>query len=179
MERDKEDIAQRKKLRSKWALALRRYIIESNPNENYAPFFGLDSKTMKRWIELQFKGGLDWGNYAKSWQFDHIVPVVYFDYYNEEDLKLCWNFINIRVEPFQLNKNKTGFSIALKMLNKINSIEVSNIESNEEIENFIIGNKQWLENIATLNNYEFNKFNQGWDLNEILAERELLKKFGS
>jgi hypothetical protein len=65
------------------------------------------------------------------------------------------------------------------MLNKINSIEVSNIESNEEIENFIIGNKQWLENIATLNNYEFNKFNQGWDLNEILAERELLKKFGS
>jgi hypothetical protein len=38
MERDKEDIAQRKKLRSKWALALRRYIIESNPNENYAPF---------------------------------------------------------------------------------------------------------------------------------------------
>jgi hypothetical protein len=81
MERDKEDIAQRKKLRSKWALALRRYIIESNPNENYAPFFGLDSGTMKRWIELQFKDGLDWSNYAKSWQFDHIVPVVYFDYY--------------------------------------------------------------------------------------------------
>lgn len=197
MERNNEDVALRKKFRSKWSLALRRYIIEDNPNENYAPYFGLDSKTMKKWIEIQFKDGLGWENYAKAWQFDHIVPVVYFDYTNEEDLMLCWNFINIRVEPFQLNKNrgnrvdvlavksyfqglyeKTGFSLANKMLEKINSIEVSNIESNSSIENFIISNKERLENIASLNKYEFNRFNQGWDLNEILAERELLKKFG-
>lgn len=198
MDRSKEEIALRKKFRSKWALALRRYIIENNPNENYAPYFGLDSKTMKKWIEIQFKGDLNWENYAKLWQFDHIVPVVYFDYTNDEDLMLCWNFINIRVEPLQLNKNRgnrvdvlavkayferlyeeTGFSLALKMLDKISSIEISNIESNVEIENFIISNKERLENIASLNKYEFNRFNQGWDLNEILAERELLKKFGS
>ena len=198
MERSSDDVGLRKKVRSKWSLALRRYIIEDNPNENYAPYFGLDSKTMKKWIEIQFKDGLCWENYAKAWQFDHIVPVVYFDYTNEADLMLCWNFINIRVEPFQLNKNrgnrvdvlavksyfqrlydKTGFSLAKKMLEKINSIEVSSIESNSSVENFIISNKERLENIASLNKYEFNRFNQGWDLNEILAERELLKKFGS
>lgn len=198
MERSSDDVALRKKFRSKWSLALRRYIIEDNPNENYAPYFGLDSKTMKKWIEIQFKDGLCWENYAKAWQFDHIVPVVYFDYTREEDLVLCWNFINIRVEPFQLNKNrgnrvdvlavksyfqklydKTGFSLANKMLEKINSIEISSIESNSSIENFIISNKERLENIASLNKYEFNRFNQGWDLDEILAERALLKKFGS
>lgn len=198
MDSNNDDVTRRKRFRSKWSLALRRYIIEDNPNENYAPYFGLDSKTMKKWIEIQFKDGLGWDNYAKAWQFDHVVPVVYFDYTNEEDLMLCWNFINIRVEPFQLNKNrgnrvdvlavksyfqklyeKTGFSLANKMLAKINSIEVSSIESNSSIENFITSNKERLENIASLNKYEFNRFNQGWDLNEILAERELLKKFGS
>lgn len=186
-----------KKEKSKWALAMRRYIIEDVPNQNYAPYFGLDSKTMREWIEVQFADGLNWDNYAKAWQFDHIVPVFYFDLKKEEDLMLCWNFINIRVEPISANKargnrvdvlavkayfkslyDKTGFSLAQKMLNKIQQIEVSSIESNETIENFIITNKEKLETISTLNKEEFNNYNQGQSIEDIMAERELLKKFG-
>ncbi len=188
----------KKVARSKWSLALRRYLIDGVPNVNYAPYFGLDAITFREWIEIQFADDLNWNNYAKSWQFDHIVPVVYFDLDNDDDLELCWNFINIRVEPFGLNKNrgnrvdvlavktyfvdlydKTGFSLCKRMLDKIETIEVSSIECNTTIEQFLNKNKTRLENIASLNKYEFNRFNAGANIEDILLERELLKKFGS
>ncbi|MFY7964164.1 MAG: hypothetical protein ACOVO1_04660 [Chitinophagaceae bacterium] len=199
MEEKKKSAAYLKKVaRSKWSLALRRYLIENVPNVNYAPYFGLDTTTFRKWIEIQFTNDLSWDNYAKSWQFDHIVPVVYFDLEVEEDLRMCWSYINIRVEPFNFNKNrgnrvdvlavksyfldlynKTSFSLCKKMLDKIESIEVSSIESNTTIEQFINDNKSRLENIASLNKYEFNRFNAGANIEDIILEREILKKFGS
>ena len=182
----------------KWQLALRRYILEKKPAAAYAPYFGMDVNGFREWIELQFTPDLRWDNFANAWQFDHIVPVTYFDFNNEEDLKLCWNFINIRVEKLELNKNrgnridvlavkpyfqdlynKTGYNFCLKMIEKLSQIEVSNIESHPAIENYIINKKQHLENIATLTQAEFEKFNQGISLNDILLEREILRRFGS
>jgi hypothetical protein len=147
---------------------------------------------------LQFDETLNWENFGINWQFEHILPIAYFDFSNEDDLKLCWNYINIRVDSFQPNASRgskidvlavkvyfeklykqTNFSIVAKMVEKINQIELANIESNEAIEDYINLNKQKLEKIATLSNYEFNKLNQGILLEDILLERELLKKFGS
>ena len=181
----------------KWQLALRRYVLEKHPNQFYAPYFGLGIDQYRQWIEIQFTDGLNWENFGKAWQFDHIVPVVYFDYSNEEDLKLCWNFINVRVEKLEHNKvvgnridvlatkayfeglyKKTGFSFCEKMLQKINRIEVNGIVSEPNIENFIIENIGSLEKIAELTNEEFNQLNQGMTLKDILLQKEILKKFG-
>jgi hypothetical protein len=181
----------------KWQLSMRRYIIERSPSEAYAPYFGLDIENFRKWIESQFEQSLNWKNFGSLWQFDHIVPVTYFDFGCEEELKLCWNFINIRVEKFQLNKNrgnridvlavkpyfqdlynKTGYSLCLKMIDKINEVEVSNIESQPHLEHFIIQNKEHLEAISSLSNDEFNKLNKGVQLKDILLEREILRKFG-
>jgi hypothetical protein len=63
------------------------------------------------------------------------------------------------------------------MLNKIETIEISNIECNPPIENFIITNKELLENISSFNQEEFNRLNQGMTVKDILLEREILKKF--
>ena len=182
----------------KWQLALRRYVLEKKAAAAYAPYFGLDVNGFREWIELQFTNEQNWDNFATAWQFDHIVPVTYFDFSKEEDLILCWNFINIRVEKLELNKNrgnridvlavkpyfqdlynKTGYTFCQKMIDKLAVIEVSNIESHPAIENFIINNKEHLEMIATLNGEEFARFNQGVSVNDILLEREILKKFGS
>lgn len=182
----------------KWQVSYRRYVLEKMPCEAYAPYFGLDIETLRRWFELQFTDGLGWDNFGQAWQFDHIIPATYFDYSNNEDLILCWSFINIRVERLQLNKNrgnridllavrpyfqdlfdKTGFSHCLKMLGKIDTIEISNIECHPAIENFIIENKERLESIAGFSHDEFNRFNQGNLLSDILLEREILRKFGS
>jgi hypothetical protein len=172
--------------------------LERAPSEAYAPYFGLDIETLRKWFELQFTPDLHWDNFGKAWQFDHIIPATYFDYSNEADLVLCWNFINIRVEKLDLNKNrghridllavrpyfqdlynKTGFSLCQKMLEKIATIEISNIVSHPAIENFIIDNKGLLENIAGFDHEEFNSLNKGATAADILLEREILRKFGS
>ncbi len=182
----------------KWQLALRRYVLEKKPAYTYAPYFGLDVEGFRQWIALQFTPELNWSNFATAWQLDHIVPVTYFDFSEEADLLLCWNFINIRVDSLELNKvrgnkmnelaikpyfqdlyNKTGYNFCQKMLDKLAIIENSNFEINPAIEKFIIQNKEHLEIVATLNSEEFARFNQGVSVKNLLLEREILKKFGN
>jgi hypothetical protein len=181
----------------KWQLALRRYVLEKNTSSSYAFYFGLGTDEFRKWIEIQFTGDLNWENFGSAWQFDHIVPVAYFDFSKEEDLLLCWNFINIRVERIELNNtrgnridvlavkpyfealyNKTSYSFCLKMISKIGLIQVSNIVSDPVIENFIIQNKAHLELVSTLTKDEFSMLNMGKTIKDILLEREIIKKFG-
>lgn len=181
----------------KWQQALRRYVLEKNASEGYAMYFGLSIESFRQWIEIQFTGSLSWTNFAKEWQFDHIVPIAYFDFNSEEDLRLAWNFINIRVEKIDLNKvrgnridviavksyfealyERTQYSFCAKMLAKIEQIEVSNIVSEPLLENFIIERKQEFEAISNLDASEFNQLNKGRTLSDILLEKEILKKFG-
>ena len=196
----KEDITEALlKFRDKrrWQLAWRRYILEKKPSAAYAPYFGLDVTGCREWIELQFTDGLTWDNFAKAWQFDHIVPITYFNFDDEQDLRLCWNFMNIRVEKIDLDKNRgnridilaakpyfqhlydtTHYAFCSKMIDKLSSIEMSTIESLPAIESFIINNKEKLDTTASLSQEEFENFNQGISLQNILLERAILKKFG-
>lgn len=181
----------------KWQLALRRYVLEKNISAGYAFYFGLSIEQFRMWIEIQFVEELNWENFGSAWQFDHIVPVAYFDFSVEDDLILCWNFTNIRVERIELNKTngnridivaarpyfealytKTGFSLCLKMIEKISKIEFSNIISEPAIEDFIIKNAEQLQIASSLNKEEFNQLNKGMSLKDILLEREIIKKFG-
>lgn len=187
----------KKREKRKWQIALRRYIIEKNKSSTYARFFGLDIEYFREWIALQFNGDLSWENFAEKWQFDHIVPVAYFDFSNEEDLLLCWNFINIRVERIDFNKtrgnridvmgvrtyfedlyNKTKTPFCLKMLEKIRTIEVSNIESNHQLESFIINNQAYFDQIALFDQADFQRLNEGVPFKTVLAEKELVRKYG-
>lgn len=181
----------------KWQLALRRYVLEKNISAGYAFYFGLSIEQFRMWIEIQFVEELNWENFGSAWQFDHILPVAYFDFSVEDDLILCWNFINIRVARIELNKTngnridivaarpyfealytKTGFSLCLKMIEKISKIEFSNIISEPAIEDFIIKNEEQLQIASSLNKEEFNQLNKGMSLKDILLEREIIKKFG-
>ncbi len=188
----------RKREKRRWQMALRRYVIEKNPSSAYAKYFGLDIEFFREWIAIQFREDLSWSNFALKWQFDHIIPVAYFNYSSEEDLLLCWNFINIRVERIEHNKvrgnrvdvmavrtyfedlySKTNYPFCIKMLEKIRTIEIANIESNTELEGFIIKNQTYFEQIATLNKVDFQRLNNGVPFKNILAEREIARKFGA
>lgn len=182
----------------KWQIALRRYILENNKSSYYAPFFGVDTRKFREWIEIQFDTELDWQNFSKAWQFDHIVPVAYFDFNDKEDMRLCWNFTNIRVEKTDLNKNRgnridvltaktyfevlfqrTGYIICSKMIDKITQIEISQIKANEKLERFIIENKAYLDNLSDFTSYEFDKLNTGVPFESVLFEVNFLKRFNS
>lgn len=181
----------------KWQIALRRYILERNPCQSYAPYFGLSITDFRKWIELQFSNELYWENFGVAWQFDHVVPVAYFDFANENDLRLCWNFINIRVEQLDLNKNrghridvlavkpyfealyrKTGIERCKKMIEKIITLEICSIISEPYLEGFLTRMRSEIEELSSLTNEEFNSINKGVSLNDILLEKEILKKFG-
>jgi hypothetical protein len=181
----------------RWQIALRRYVLQQKTSENYALYFGLDIKSFREWIEIQFTEELNWGNFGSKWQFDHIVPVAYFDFSKEEDLKLCWNFINIRVEKIELNKvrgnridvvavkpyferlySKTNYFLCPKMLSKIDEIEISNIVSEPQIEDFINARKADFEIMYSLTAAEFAQMNRGVQFKDVLLEREILRKFG-
>lgn len=182
----------------KWQIALRRYVLEKHKSSYYAPFFGLDIEKFREWIEYQFDGGLDWDNFSEAWQFDHIVPVAYFDFSNEEDMKLCWNFINIRVEYLQEKDNRsgrldalvaktyfhtlletTGYPLCNKMIEKIAAIEAGQIRANTRMQEFILDNKDYLESVKGLTSEEYDKLNTGTSLEEVVFERNFLRKFGS
>jgi len=185
------------KEKRKWQIAFRRYVLEGSPSEAYAPYFGIDRVNLRKWFELQFKGSLSWESFATKWQFDHIVPVAYFDFKKEDDLYLCWNFTNIRIESISLNKNRvdridvlsvkkyfsdlykqTEYSTCQKMVEKIEQIEKNNMESNNELVSFLTNNKKWLEQVSELNKDEFSRYNSGIALSDLFLEREILKKFG-
>ncbi len=185
------------KEKRKWQIALRRYILQNNQTSAYASYFGLDIQGFRNWIELQFTEGLNWDNFGTAWQFDHIVPVAFFDFEQEQDLYLCWNFINIRVERLddQTNKankaallviknhfdhlfNKTGLQVCRQMVNRIQQMEASVSLYNPKQEIFIKENKEKIETIVGLTAGEMSLFNQGTSLKDILLQKEILKKFG-
>lgn len=177
----------------KWAVNLRRYVIEGSKCPYYAPFFGLDIKSFREWIALQFDEDSSWETFGSAWQFDHIVPVNYFDFNNEEDMRLCWNFTNIRVSSsndsgsrvdllaakgyFSKLFRHTGLSVCGNMVTKLEEIEASQLQSMELGEGFIKERMPELETIAALTAPEMDKLNGGLTLAEIEKERAFLKKF--
>jgi hypothetical protein len=182
----------------KWQIALRRYILEKNKSFYYAPFFGLDIDKFREWISCQFDEALNWENFSTSWQFDHIVPMTYFNFSNEDDMRLCWNFTNIRVEKaipkdsqakridilsaktyFQALFEHTGYFVCKKMTEKIAQIEVSQPYSNEALNQFIIANKSYLEHLAGFTSYEYEKLNTGTPFESVLFEVNFLKRFST
>lgn len=64
------------------------------------------------------------------------------------------------------------------MIEKISRIEVQHMVPEPAVEHFIIQNKEELETIYSFNKEEFNNLNMGMSLDDILLEREIIKKFG-
>ncbi|MBS1653653.1 MAG: hypothetical protein JSU05_02320 [Bacteroidetes bacterium] len=178
----------------KWQIALRRYVLEKNFSIAYAPYFGLDIEYIRKWFESQFTDGLGWRSFGVSWQFDHIIPVAYFDFSQEEDLKLCWNFVNLRVEASDNNKSRgqrldllaakeyfqklyevTSYPICLKMLDKIEKIKLSELLATEAQVAFLLQNKEYLDYIRDYSSIEFELLNRGRSIEEVKKEIDFIK----
>jgi hypothetical protein len=181
----------------KWQISLRRYVLEKSPCPAYAPYFGLDIQNIRKWFEYQFEKEVGWETFGSHWQFDHIIPVVYFDFEKETDLKLCWNFTNLRVELIHLNKNrghrldvlaaksyfqelfdKTNYAPCLQLLQKIDEIELSEFVSSEKQQQFILENKSYLDMIENYSVFEFELLNSGRSIQEVKKEVDFLKTLG-
>lgn len=181
----------------KWQIALRRYVLEQNICFDYAAYFGIDIQGFRKWIEVQFTKDLNWDNFGKAWQFDHVVPVSYFDIHDQHDLKLCWNFVNIRVAALEEEEGKqagidilsakkyfqhlyqsTAFTICLQLTTKLEQLEEQGLQVNTQIESFLSEHANELTQFATLNSDEFHQVNTGTPLSDVVLQKEMLRKFG-
>lgn len=184
--------------KKKWQIALRRYVLERNICVEYAPYFGLDIENMRNWFECQFNGVVGWGDFATKWQFNHIIPVAFFDFSKTEELKLCWNFTNISIEFLDVVNEKvnrfnvlaakqyytaiyetTKYPVCKKLLSKITQIEQCDIMSTESRQVFIKDHKEYFQLTENYTAHEFELLNRGKSINEIIRELEFLKKYDS
>jgi hypothetical protein len=181
----------------KWQIALRRYAFEKKASVAYAPYFGLDIPYFRKWIELQFDGEMSWENFSGTWQFDHIVPIGYFDFKQERELQLCWNFTNIRAEKlekgvkstkmgvvlaakahFSSLLDSTGYRICREMIQKIETIEEEQEKRSRMLQGFLLENRSRIEFLSTFTPAEFASLHGGMEIRQVMEEREFLKKYG-
>ena len=83
---------------------------------------GYSYEDFKREISIKFKLGMRWGNYGRrfinddNWHIHHIIPMKIYNFYNEEDIKKCWDLRNL-IPLWNFEKNN---ELNFDMINKEN-----------------------------------------------------------
>ena len=180
----------------KWQIALRRYVLEQKSSIDYAPYFGLDIASLRQWFEIQFDPGIGWADFAHKWQFDHIIPVAYFDFGNDQELKMCWNFTNLRVDVlggpnnpahyldimaaknyFEQLYQETSYTPCLALLKKIDTLSALAMVNAQKQRDFINRHRPYLDMLQNYSSFEFELLNSGRTIDEVAKEVAFLKKF--
>ena len=129
----------------------------------------------------------------EGWQFDHILPLVYFDFEKDAELRLCWNFTNIRVQRvlpeseasgldilgakayFETLYTRTGYPLCREMLDKIKRLEGAQLGQVGKQVSFLNQNMSLLTTVASFNAYEYGQLNEGIPLEKILEEKRMFQ----
>ena len=97
-ERYKNDLAFRAK--ELWKRRLKKILYERGLSTRGIKALGCTNQQLKSWIESHWEPWMNWDNVAfrstEGWQVDHVVPCSWFDHRNPNDVKLCWNYQNLR-----------------------------------------------------------------------------------
>ena len=61
----------------------------------------------KNWLEFQFNENMNWDNHGEYWHIDHVTPCASFNLLDDDHIKECFNWKNVRpIEKFlNLSKN--------------------------------------------------------------------------
>ena len=81
------------KLRSRISSAFKSKNIKKM-NETF-DLLGCSNSFFRRWIIHQLYGNMTFENYGSVWQIDHWLPIASFKLLNENDMKKCFNWINL------------------------------------------------------------------------------------
>jgi len=86
---------------------LRAYFYQTITNKTNSVFkyLGCSIEEFKIYLEQQFDKDMNWGNYGKYWEIDHIKPIEIFNFENEIEIYECWNYQNL--QPLTINENRT------------------------------------------------------------------------
>ena len=66
-------------------------------------YLGISYLNFIKWIKYQFNSKMNMKNYGSYWSIDHVIPCSSFNLENNEKLKECFNWSNLR--PLEKIKN--------------------------------------------------------------------------
>ena len=64
---------------------------------------GCSHSFFRRWIIHQLDGKMTLENYGSVWQIDHCVAITSFNLLDEKEMKMCFNWINLK--PMYVKEN--------------------------------------------------------------------------
>lgn len=98
------------KLKKKYQISCRRLLFNQSPSKEISKYIGCSPEFYRNYIRsMKFPDMTD-ESFGKKWQLDHIVPVELFDLEKEDDLKLCFNYLNI-LPMYSFDNKSKGMSI--------------------------------------------------------------------
>jgi hypothetical protein len=109
----------------------------------YIDYLGCTKNFFISWLEHNHQNDMNFSNYGEVWCLDHVLPCSYFNLEDKEQIKLCFNWTNLR--PLYVKQN-------LSRQNKVTEQDIQ--EQDLKVAEFI-------KHIDTENIYiaEYNKLN--------------------
>ncbi len=78
-----------------------------NRKTSYIKYIGCDMEWLKKWIEYRFDNNMNWDNFGSYWQIDHILPISKFNFMNENEITVCFNWTNLQPLTSIENRQKS------------------------------------------------------------------------
>lgn len=114
------------RVKKRQQISFRRWIA-GHGGDSIAPYVGIDKPACRAWIASQFIKGMNWSNYGSVWVIDHIVPLRLFDLYDDQQLKIAWNYTNLMPLLKEDNVYKEGNMVfALQILSNREKTDIVN-----------------------------------------------------
>jgi hypothetical protein len=66
-------------------------------------YLGTSIDTIMKWFEFNFDENLTWENRSSTWHIDHTIPANRFDMQNNDDISVCFSWMNLM--PLDRKKN--------------------------------------------------------------------------
>ena len=124
-------ISQKEKIIKKIGKNVIKTILSRIPREKPIKFssnelLGISLDKYADYLESLFLNGMTWYNYGRGenqWLIDHIIPLSQFNWKNQDDLFICFNYKNTQPLWHKQNlikKDKISEDLIVKIINNLN-----------------------------------------------------------
>lgn len=117
--------------KKKYQIALRRLYATKINSKQIIELVGTDKEGFINHINKYKLESMTTENFGKVWSLDHIVPVHLFNFDDINDLKLCYNFINIM--PMFINDNRLKGASVHFSIEKLKKLLIDFSKTDDEI----------------------------------------------
>lgn len=122
-ERVKKRNAENPIFRIQNSLRSRLHEVLNKKTQSTFSLIGISNTELKKWLEYNFKDGMNWENYGIYWVIDHIIPVAFFNFEIKDEQHKCFNWMNLQPLFKTDNMKKSDKLYEKEIIEHTNTIE--------------------------------------------------------